>query len=73
MNSARRTGTASKMIVPSLLVLAAYMITHSISLSGLGPDKLVLTAALVTSAACGIYYFYGRKRGMTGASYRDRK
>lgn len=73
MNSARRTGTASKMIVPSLLTLAAYTTIHAISLSGMGTDKLVLTAALVTIAACVIYYFHGRKRGVKGASYRDPK
>ena len=73
MNSSRRTGTTSKVIVPSLLVLAAYMTIHAISLSGLGTDKLVLTAALITIAAYGIYYLYGRRRGVKGASYRDQK
>ena len=72
MNSPRRVGTARKVIVPSIVVLAAYMTIHSISLAGLGTDSLVLTAALITITACGIYFLYGRKRGMTGASYRDR-
>lgn len=73
MNSTRRTGTTSKVIVPSLLVLAAYMTIHAVSLSGIGTDRLVLTAALVTSAAGGLYYFYGGKRTIKDASYRDQK
>lgn len=73
MNDTRRTGTTSRAIVPSLLVLAAYMAIHALSLSRLGADWLVLTAALVTIAAGGIYYFYGRKQGGSSAIYRDQE
>ncbi len=73
MNNTRRTGTTLKVIVPSLLVLTAYMTIHAVSLSGKATDRLVLTAALITIAAGGLYYFYGKNRRIKDASYRDQK